>query len=113
MWRDLRHPHLVPSGGGEAGRPCGRGPAQRGRTSGDLEGGSGLGQSVGLLAQALGSGGGLLSKLLLAAGVAAAAAAAYWHLTRKGSSGEGGGRDIAAEMLSLSERINVAQQRLR
>ncbi|KAL4856436.1 hypothetical protein ACK3TF_003232 [Chlorella vulgaris] len=65
------------------------------------------------LALVKGSGGGLLSKLLLAAGVAAAAAAAYWHLTRKGSSGEGGGRDIAAEMLSLSERINVAQQRLR
>lgn len=65
------------------------------------------------LAQVKGSGSGLLSKLLLAAGVAAAAAAAYWHLTRKGSGGEGGGRDIAAEMLSLSERINVAQQRLR
>ena len=68
------------------------------------------------LAQLKGSGGGLLAKLLLAAGAAAAAAAAaYWHLGRRQGGGGGGGDagGLAAEMRSLSERIGIAQQRLR
>lgn len=64
------------------------------------------------LAQLRGSGGGLLAKLLLAAAAAgAAAAAAYLRFGRpQGGSQE---RDLGAEMRSLADRINIAQQRLR
>jgi hypothetical protein len=65
-----------------------------------------------------GSGSGLLTKLVMVAGAAAAAAAAaWWHVGRRqgggGGGGAGAGGDLGAEMRSLSERINIAQQRLR
>jgi hypothetical protein len=65
------------------------------------------------LAQLKGSGGGLLAKLLLAAAAAAAvaAAAAYWRFGRQ--QGGGQARDLGAEMRSLADRINIAQQRMR
>ena len=68
------------------------------------------------LAVLRGSGRSLLSRLAIAAGAAAALGAAlYWRFGRGGS---GGGRaasagDLGAELQSIGERMNIAQQRLR